>query len=78
MYNSGGATDSLEAIDDSSSNEMRIHGRGEGVFGAYSNSRPKFCSVNAKEAEFEFSIEHHFLTVNVPRGTSSWEIAIHY
>ncbi|KAK6133141.1 hypothetical protein DH2020_033180 [Rehmannia glutinosa] len=78
MYNSGGATNSVEGIDDLSRNRIRIGGRGEGVFGAYSSLEPKFCYVNMKEVEFEFSLENHFLTVNVPTGTSSWEIAVHY
>ncbi|KAL0321028.1 UNVERIFIED_CONTAM: putative galactinol--sucrose galactosyltransferase 2 [Sesamum radiatum] len=78
MYNSGGAVHAVEAIDDSSIPGIRIQGRGEGVFGAYSSSEPKHCSVNTMEAQFHFNREHHFLTVNVPTGTNSWEIAAHY
>ncbi|KAL0310807.1 UNVERIFIED_CONTAM: putative galactinol--sucrose galactosyltransferase 2 [Sesamum angustifolium] len=78
MYNSGGAVHAVEAIDDSLFPGIRIQGRGEGVFGAYSSSEPKHCSVNTTEAQFHFNSEHHFLTVNIPTGTNSWEIAAHY
>ncbi|KAL7103130.1 hypothetical protein ACP275_08G162000 [Erythranthe tilingii] len=79
MYNSGGAADKVEAVNNECSFVgIRIGGRGEGVFGAYSNSRPKFCCVNGVELEFDFSCENHFLTVNIPSGTTSWEIAVHY
>ncbi|KAG8365325.1 hypothetical protein BUALT_Bualt18G0092900 [Buddleja alternifolia] len=74
MYNSGGAVDAVQAIDDG----MRIIGRGGGVFGAYSSFEPKSCSVNMKNVEFKCSSEKHFLTVNVPTGTNSWEIDVHY
>ncbi|KAK4386774.1 putative galactinol--sucrose galactosyltransferase 2 [Sesamum angolense] len=78
MYNSGGAVHAVEAIDDSLFPGIRIQGRGEGVFGAYSSSEPKHCSVNTTEAQFHFNSEHHFLTVDIPTGTNSWEIAAHY
>lgn len=75
MYNSGGAVDAVEAIGDSS---CQIKGRGEGIFGAYSNADPKFCNVNMEEVEFKWSSERHFLKVIVPRGTNSWEMDIHF
>lgn len=78
MYNSGGAVAAVEAIDDPSCNRIRIKGRGEGIFGAYSSLEPKFCYVNMEEVEFKLSSEQHFLTFNVPTGTNSWEIDIHY
>ncbi|KAK4491878.1 hypothetical protein RD792_002658 [Penstemon davidsonii] len=78
MYNSGGAIDAIEAFDDSSYHEMRIKGRGEGVFGVYSGLEPKVCSVNMKEVEFKYRSQEHFLTVTVPTGTNSWEIIVGY
>ncbi|XP_042039687.1 probable galactinol--sucrose galactosyltransferase 2 [Salvia splendens] len=78
MYNSGGAIDAVEAINDPSFNKIRIRGRGEGVFGAYMSSEPKVCYVNMEEVHFNFSSEEHFLTVIVPIGTTSWEIDINH
>ncbi|KAL8463083.1 hypothetical protein ACS0TY_033923 [Phlomoides rotata] len=78
MYNSGGAISAVEAIGDFSCNIIRIKGRGEGIFGAYSNADPKFCNVNMDEVEFKWSSEQHFLKVHVPRGTNSWEMDIHF
>lgn len=78
MYNSGGAIDAVEAIGDSSCNTVRIKGRGEGVCGAYSNAKPMFCKVNMEEVEFKWSSEDHFLKINVPRGTISWEMDIQF
>lgn len=77
MYNSGGAIDAIEAIDDSSCTKIRIKGRGEGIFGAYMSSEPKICYLNMEEVQFRFSIEEHFLSVIIPTGTNSWEIHIH-
>ncbi|KAH6825870.1 hypothetical protein C2S53_020307 [Perilla frutescens var. hirtella] len=78
MYNSGGAVDAVEGVDDSSCNKIQIRGRGEGILGAYMNLEPKFCYVNMEEVQFKFSSEQHFLTVTVPTGTNFWEIDIHY
>lgn len=77
MYNSGGAIDSIEAINDSSCTKIRIRGRGEGTFGAYMNLEPKICYLNMEEVQFRFSSEEHFLLVIVPSGTNSWEMHIH-
>ncbi|KAL3614921.1 hypothetical protein CASFOL_040582 [Castilleja foliolosa] len=79
MYNSGGATNAVETIDDSSCNGIRIEGRGEGVFGAYSSLEPRICYLNSKEVGYVFSKDEHFLAVDVgPTGTSSWEIIVRY
>ncbi|GFQ05983.1 probable galactinol--sucrose galactosyltransferase 2 [Phtheirospermum japonicum] len=79
MYNSGGATNAVEIIDDSSCNGIRIKGRGEGVFGAYSSLEPRICYVNSMEVNSKFSKDQHLLTVDVgPTGTSSWEIIVRY
>lgn len=76
MYNSGGAIEAI--IGESSCNKIRIRGRGEGIFGAYMSLEPQFCYVNMEEVQFKFSSEEHFLTVDVPTGTNSWDIDIHY
>lgn len=77
MYNSGGA---VEAVDSSDSSGSKIHikGRGGGVFGAYSNLKPKSCSVNSEDIEFQFREEDNLLTTKIPSKTSSWDITICY
>ncbi|KAK3010479.1 hypothetical protein RJ639_012698 [Escallonia herrerae] len=49
MYNFGGA---IEAIEVSSGLAITIKGREAGRFGAYSNLKPRFCSVNSREDGF--------------------------
>ncbi|PIN13264.1 Galactinol--sucrose galactosyltransferase [Handroanthus impetiginosus] len=78
MYNSGGAIHAVDANDDLLGRKIRIEGRGVGVFGAYSTVEPRFCCVNMDEVEFKFNRKEHFLTVNVPTGTHSWDITVHY
>lgn len=78
MYNSGGAADAIEVITNSSDFGIRIKGRGQGIFGAYSNAKPKSCSVNLKDEEFEFRSEDHLLTIPIPSGTNLWDIAVYY
>lgn len=75
MYNSGGAVD---AVDFTSSNTIRIKGRGEGIFGAYSSLRPQSCTINSEDNKFEFKEEDNFLTMRIPARTSSWDIVISY
>lgn len=78
MYNAGGAIEDMEFYSDSSSCGMHIKGRGAGHFGAYSSIKPKSCSVNLKEEGFKFNDEDNLLTVTIPGGISSWDIAISY
>lgn len=79
MYNSGGAVEAVEFSKDSGSfGTIIIKGRGAGRFGAYSNPKPKFCTVNSKEEAFEFNVGHNFLCVTIPSGTNSWEITLCY
>ncbi|KAK2984260.1 hypothetical protein RJ640_010219 [Escallonia rubra] len=75
MYNSGGA---IEAIEVSSSLAITIKGRGAGRFGAYSHLKPRFCSVNSKEEGFLYTPDDCLLTINIPSGTSSWELTVSY
>lgn len=79
MYNSGGAVEAIEVSDDSSCYGVQIKGRGAGIFGAYSDIKPNFCSVNnIREAEFDYRSEKHFLTVSIPTGTNAWDVTVHY
>nr|KYP62801.1 putative glycosyltransferase At1g55740 family [Cajanus cajan] len=77
MYNSGGA---VEAVDsgDSSGSKIHIRGRGGGDFGAYSNLKPKSCSINSEDLEFQFREEDSFFGITIPAKTSSWDITICY
>lgn len=78
MYNSGGALEFIEVFDDFSRYGVRIKGRGKGVFGAYAGVEPSFCSVNMKEADFEYSNENHFLKVDVPCVANAWELDVYF
>lgn len=78
MYNSGGATNAIEVITESSDFSIRIKGRGPGIFGAYSNLKPMSCSVNMKDEAFEFRNEDCLLTIPVPSNMDMWEIAVYY
>lgn len=79
MYNSGGAADAIEIVKGRSSHlGIRIKGRGAGIFGAYSNPKPKFCSVNQKAEKFEYRSQDHLLTIIIPSGTSLWDVQVYY
>lgn len=78
MYNSGGATDAIEVITEFSDFGIRIKGRGPGIFGAYSNLKPKSCSLNLMDEGFEFRTEDCLLTIPIPSGTDMWEVAVYY
>lgn len=55
MYNSGGAVEAVDFVSDHSRCRLDTKGRGSGQFGAYSSIKPKFCTVNSEEEEFEFN-----------------------
>ncbi|XP_034697047.1 probable galactinol--sucrose galactosyltransferase 2 [Vitis riparia] len=78
MYNSGGAVETVEALNASDNGGISIKGRGAGRFGAYSNEKPKLCSVNSKEEAFTFRDEDNLLTITIPSGTNFWEIVVSY
>ncbi|KAF6153869.1 hypothetical protein GIB67_001102 [Kingdonia uniflora] len=78
MYNSGGAVGSMKFFSDSSNYGINIKGKGSGRFGAYSSRKPKFCTVNTREEEFDFKGEDNLLTLLVPVGINSWDISIYY
>lgn len=77
MYNSGGAVEAVDSSD-SSGSKIHIRGRGGGHFGAYSNSKPKSCSLNSQDSEFQFREEDNFFGLTIPAKTSSWNITICY
>lgn len=77
MYNSGGAVEAVE-FSDSSASKIHLRGRGGGDFGAYSNLRPKSCSVNSEDLEFKFREEDKLFAVTIPAKTTSWDITIYY
>lgn len=78
MYNSGGAVESVDLINDSSSIKIHIKGRGGGSFGAYSSTEPNSILLNSNNEEFTFSAEDNLLTVTIPPTTNSWDIALCY
>lgn len=78
MYNSGGAVEAVDFVSDHSRCRLDIKGRGSGQFGAYSSIKPKFCTVNSQEVEFEFNGKDKFLKLVIPPKNSSWVISIHF
>ncbi|KAK7331186.1 hypothetical protein VNO77_25404 [Canavalia gladiata] len=77
MYNSGGA---VEAVESSSSSGSKIHirGRGGGDFGAYSNLKPKSCSINSEDLKFQFREKDNIFGIAIPAKSSSWDMTICY
>ncbi|KAF5183437.1 Stachyose synthase [Thalictrum thalictroides] len=78
MYNSGGAVEAVNFINNSSVSGININGRGSGSFGAYSSRKPKSCSVNSEEQEFEYRGEDNLLTIMIPARTNAWKISIFF
>lgn len=77
MYNSGGAIQAVDNRSKSSVSGIHIKGRGPGTFGTYSSIRPKSCTVNSEEREFEYG-EDKLLKIRIPARTISWDIVISY
>ncbi|KAG9448792.1 hypothetical protein H6P81_008757 [Aristolochia fimbriata] len=79
MYNSGGAAEAVDvAISDDPDLRLSVRGRGSGLFGAYSSAKPKFCTINSKETDFEFRDAENYLKLTIPQGNDSWDISIHF
>lgn len=78
MYNSGGAVESVDLINDASSSKIHIKGRGGGSFGAYSRTKPSSVLLNSNNEEFKFSAEDNLLTVTIPPTTSTCDITLCY
>ncbi|KAI3939365.1 hypothetical protein MKW98_022233 [Papaver atlanticum] len=77
MYNSGGAIETMNFFSDPPNNRINIKGRGSGRFGAYASAKPKMCTLNSEEVDFEYKGDDNFLTLSVPHGISSWDISIY-
>lgn len=65
MYNSGGAIEALSSTLEPLGCKIKIKARGCGRFGAYSNSEPRYCTVDTKEAEFTYNTDDGLLTVTL-------------
>lgn len=76
MYNSGGAVGAMDFFNGNRTRRLSIKGRGSGLFGAYSNIKPKTCTVNSKNMEFQYDTQDKFLTLTIPLGVNSWETEI--
>ncbi|KAM4107472.1 hypothetical protein ACB094_04G147900 [Castanea mollissima] len=55
MYNSKGAIEALECNDGEFAYMVKVQVRGCGRFGAYSNTKPRFCTVDSKEKHFMYN-----------------------
>ncbi|KNA07604.1 hypothetical protein SOVF_170300 [Spinacia oleracea] len=69
MYNSGGAVDALSSAigPDGCIAKIKVHGCGR--FGAYSSTKPRYCTVdNTKKEEFTYSQEDGLLTMMLEGG----------
>ncbi|PIA51544.1 hypothetical protein AQUCO_01100416v1, partial [Aquilegia coerulea] len=71
MYNSGGAIESLQSNIDSSKCTIKIKVRGQGRFGAYSSTKPRYCIAHMQEG---FEYENGLLTLNIPTYTQGENI----
>ncbi|XP_068642048.1 probable galactinol--sucrose galactosyltransferase 2 [Aristolochia californica] len=78
MYNSGGAAEAVDVVSHNPGLLLSIRGRGSGLFGAYSSSKPKFCTINSKKIDFEFDHRVNYLKLLIPKGNSSWDISIQW
>lgn len=65
MYNSGGAVDAVDCTMDHSSCTIKVKGRGQGRFGAYSSSKPKCCRVDLKEEDFTYNTGDGLVTIKL-------------
>lgn len=82
MYNSGGAIEGLDCngAGDSSACMVKVQVQGCGRFGAYSNKKPRFCSVDAKEQYFNYNAmaNNDLLIITLHGECSLREIEILY
>ncbi|TYJ42469.1 hypothetical protein E1A91_A03G092300v1, partial [Gossypium mustelinum] len=74
MYNSGGAVEAMDSENKSSECKIKVRIRGCGRFGAYSNKKPKCCSMNEKDEEFIYNPIDGLVTVKVEGEYSSREM----
>lgn len=78
MYNSGGAIEGLLCSQRPSGCKIQIKSRGCGRFGAYSSSKPSYCTVNDEETKFKYNTEDRLLIIQLEGDCVSREIAVVY
>ncbi|GFZ07857.1 seed imbibition 1 [Actinidia rufa] len=78
MYNSGGAIEALSCTMEPSGCKVKIIARGCGRFGAYTNTQPRYCTVDLKEEEFVYNADDGLLTVKLGGECNFREIEIVY
>lgn len=78
MYNSGGAIEALSSTSEPPGFKIKIKARGYSRFGAYSNTKPRYCTVDTKEAEFTYNANDGLLTVTLDGDCNLREIEIVY
>ncbi|XP_077210540.1 putative galactinol--sucrose galactosyltransferase 2 [Tasmannia lanceolata] len=71
MYNSGGAIEALNYVNDPSGFIIKIKAKGCGCFGAYSSIKPRHCTVDSKEVEFSYDAKDGFLTFSLSPSLQS-------
>ncbi|PON85234.1 Glycosyl hydrolase [Trema orientale] len=75
MYNSGGAVQSLQYKSDPTC-VVKVQVRGSGRIGAYSNRKPKYCSVDMKGKLFVYNAKEGLLTFNLGEECSLKDVEI--
>ncbi|XP_042497482.1 probable galactinol--sucrose galactosyltransferase 2 [Macadamia integrifolia] len=66
MYNSGGAVEALNCVNDEPSGcTIKIKGKGCGRFGVYSSTKPKYCLVDTNKEEFDYNADNQLLTLKL-------------
>lgn len=66
MFNSGGAISQLDCVIDLKELKIKMEARGSGCFGAYSNVKPNYCLIDAKEEHFTYFGDSGLLTFELP------------
>ncbi|KAF3950183.1 hypothetical protein CMV_024027 [Castanea mollissima] len=80
MYNSKGAIEALECNDGEFAYMVKVQVRECGRFGAYSNTKPRFCTVDSKEKHFMYNAlaSDGLLIINLQGECSFGDIEIIY
>ena len=61
MFNSGGAMEALESSKNESGCIVKMKIRGCGHFGCYSNTKPRYCSVDKADIQFTYDVSNGLL-----------------
>lgn len=78
MYNSGGAIEGLLCSQLPSGCKIQIKTRGCGRFGAYSSSKPSYCTVKGEETKFNYNTEDGLLIIHLEGDCDAREIDVVY